>query len=97
LGGVPPLISFDEALALGALTDHEEIGALIERVWEVRTQRFGDSTDLCSLVNEVIDSHNEANRWDPSTQLRVVKKKGKVPAYPERTSGSEPQPAGRGD
>jgi len=48
---MPPLISFDEALELGALTDHEEIGALVERAWEVRRDRFGDSTDLCSLVN----------------------------------------------
>jgi biotin synthase len=48
---VPPLISFDEALELGALTDHEEIGALVERAWEVRRDRFGDSTDMCSLVN----------------------------------------------
>jgi biotin synthase len=46
-----PLISFDEALELGALTDHEEIGALVERAWQVRTDRFGDSTDMCSLVN----------------------------------------------
>ena len=46
-----PLISFDEALQLGELTDHDEIGALIERAWEVRTDRFGDSTDMCSLVN----------------------------------------------
>ena len=48
---MPPLISFDEALELGALTGHEEIGALVERAWEVRTDRFGDSTDMCSLVN----------------------------------------------
>ncbi len=48
---MPPLITFDEALELGALTDHDEIGALIERAWKVRTERFGDSTDLCSLVN----------------------------------------------
>src|ERR671910_1224958 len=46
-----PLISFDEALELGALTDHEEIGELVERAWQVRTDRFGDSTDMCSLVN----------------------------------------------
>jgi biotin synthase len=46
-----PLISFDEALELGALTDHEEIGGLVERAWQVRTDRFGDSTDMCSLVN----------------------------------------------
>ena len=48
---MPPLISFDEALELGGLTDHEEIGALVGRAWEVRTERFGDSTDMCSLVN----------------------------------------------
>src|ERR1700742_3079018 len=48
---MPPLISFDEALELGALTDHDEIGALVERAWEVRQDRFGDSTDMCSLVN----------------------------------------------
>jgi len=48
---MPPLISFDEALELGALTDHEEIGELVERAWQVRTDRFGDSTDMCSLVN----------------------------------------------
>src|SRR6187399_1853656 len=46
-----PLISFDEALELGALTDHDEISALVERAWEVRTGNFGDSTDMCSLVN----------------------------------------------
>ena len=33
-------------------------------------------------VDELIDSRAQANFWDPSTQLRVVKKKGKVPAYP---------------
>jgi biotin synthase len=48
---MPPLITFEEALELGALTDHDEIGALIERAWTVRQERFGDSTDLCSLVN----------------------------------------------
>jgi biotin synthase len=48
---VPPLITFDEALALGALADHDEIGALVERAWAARRERFDDSTDLCSLVN----------------------------------------------
>jgi biotin synthase len=48
---MPPLVTFEEALALGALTDQDEIGALIERAWRVRTERFGDSTDMCSLVN----------------------------------------------
>src|SRR5689334_23829688 len=45
------LISFEEALALGELTDHQEIGELVERAWAARRERFGDSTDLCSLVN----------------------------------------------
>ena len=48
---MPPLLTFDEALALGELTDHDEIGDLVERAWRVRQDRFGDSTDLCSLVN----------------------------------------------
>jgi len=48
---MPPLISFEEALELGGLSDRDEIGALVERAWEVRTDRFGDSTDMCSLVN----------------------------------------------
>jgi biotin synthase len=38
-------------------------------------------------VDELIDSQDEAPFWDPSTQLRVVKKKAKPPAYPK--------PAGR--
>ena len=46
-----PLISFDEALALGELTGEEEIGELVERAWKVRQENFGDSTDMCSLVN----------------------------------------------
>ena len=46
-----PLITFEEALALGGLTDHEEIGDLVERAWQVRQENFGDSTDMCSLVN----------------------------------------------
>jgi biotin synthase len=48
---VASLISFDEALALGEITEHEDIGALVERAWAVRRERFDDSTDLCSLVN----------------------------------------------
>ncbi|MFN8216967.1 MAG: biotin synthase BioB [Solirubrobacterales bacterium] len=46
-----PLISAQEALAYGELTAHEEIEALVERAWEVRVENFGDSTDMCSLVN----------------------------------------------
>src|SRR5262249_55012055 len=41
----------DEALALGRLTDPAEIEALVERAWAVRRENFGDSTDMCSLVN----------------------------------------------
>jgi biotin synthase len=42
-------------------------------------------------VDELIDAQAEANFWDPSTQLRVVRKKGKPPPYPDRS------PAGWGD
>ena len=48
---MPPLITAEEALAYGRLTEHEEIEALVERAWEVRRENFGDSTDMCSLVN----------------------------------------------
>src|SRR6187397_125117 len=48
-------------------------------------------------IDELIDRQEEADFWDPSTQLRVIKKKGKVPAYPERPTDAEAQPAGWGD
>src|SRR6266480_1046293 len=48
---MPPLITREEALQLGEITDHAEILALVERAWEARQERFGDSTDMCSLVN----------------------------------------------
>jgi biotin synthase len=48
---MPPLIDREEALQLGELEDHSEIEALVERAWRVRLERFGDSTDMCSLVN----------------------------------------------
>ncbi len=48
---MPPLISQEEALRLGQIEDHAEIEALVERAWRVRLERFGDSTDMCSLVN----------------------------------------------
>ena len=48
---MPPLITFDEALELGGITDRDRIADLVERAWEVRRERFGDSTDMCSLVN----------------------------------------------
>src|SRR6202000_726554 len=45
------LITPAEALALGELTDQAEIEALVERAWASRVETFGDSTDMCSLVN----------------------------------------------
>jgi biotin synthase len=48
---MPPLITREEALALGQIEDHAEIEALVERAWQARVDRFGDSTDMCSLVN----------------------------------------------
>ncbi|HEX5308434.1 MAG TPA: biotin synthase BioB [Solirubrobacteraceae bacterium] len=48
---MPPLITREEALALGRISEHGEIEALVDRAWEARVERFGDSTDMCSLVN----------------------------------------------
>ena len=48
---MPPLISREEALLLGETEDHAEIEALVERAWQARQERFGDATDMCSLVN----------------------------------------------
>ncbi|HWX86606.1 MAG TPA: biotin synthase BioB, partial [Solirubrobacteraceae bacterium] len=48
---MPPLITREQALQLGEIEDHAEIEALVERAWVARNERFGDSTDMCSLVN----------------------------------------------
>jgi biotin synthase len=48
---MPPLIEFDEALELGELTEHADIERLVDVAWQVRQDEFGDSTDMCSLVN----------------------------------------------
>lgn len=48
---MPPLVTFDEALALAEVSERDQIEELIERAWKVRTERFADSTDMCSLVN----------------------------------------------
>ncbi len=48
---MPPLITREEALRLGRITDPAEIEALVARAWRARVERFGDSTDMCSLVN----------------------------------------------
>ena len=45
------LITPEEALELGGLSEPAEIEALVDRAWKVRQDNFGDSTDLCSLVN----------------------------------------------
>ena len=46
-----PLITRSQALALGEIEEHGRIEELVERAWEARVERFGDSTDMCSLVN----------------------------------------------
>src|SRR5690349_11197717 len=48
---MPPLITREEALHLGDLEDHADTEALVERAWQARQESFGDSTDMCSLVN----------------------------------------------
>jgi biotin synthase len=48
---MPPLITFDEAVELGELTDHADIERLVELAWQVRQDQFGESTDMCSLVS----------------------------------------------
>src|SRR5439155_2529857 len=48
---MPPLITFDEALELAGLTEHADIERLVEVAWQVRQDGFGESTDMCSLVN----------------------------------------------
>jgi biotin synthase len=48
---MPSLITYEEALELGRLTEPADIEALVERAWEMRQENFGDSTDMCSLVN----------------------------------------------
>src|SRR3954462_14611695 len=48
---MPPLITREEALDLGRLTAPADVEALVERAWHARVERFGDSTDMCSLVN----------------------------------------------
>ena len=45
------LISFDEALELGELQAHAYIERLVDVAWLVRQDGFGESTDMCSLVN----------------------------------------------
>src|SRR3978361_692633 len=37
-------------------------------------------------MDELVDSQGDANFWDPSTQLRVVKKGARAPSYPSASS-----------
>ena len=46
-----PLITREEALALGEVEDHAQIEGIVRRAWQARIERFADSTDMCSLVN----------------------------------------------
>src|SRR5919106_1107872 len=46
-----PLICFEEALELGELSAHADIERLVDVAWTVRQDNFGESTDMCSLVN----------------------------------------------
>ena len=46
-----PLITRQEALALGELEDRAAIEALIERAWRVRVERFEDATDPVSYTH----------------------------------------------
>src|SRR3954467_7266431 len=48
---MPPLITAEGALAYVRQPEHAEIEALVERAWQARVENFGDSTDMCSLVN----------------------------------------------
>jgi len=48
---MPSLITFEEALELGEAEGQDAIGEIVERAWAVRQEHFGDSTDMCSLVN----------------------------------------------
>jgi biotin synthase len=48
---MPSLITFEEALELAGLTEHTDIERLVELAWQVRQDGFGESTDMCSLVN----------------------------------------------
>src|SRR6266576_6510145 len=48
---MPSLITFEDALELAGLTDHADIERLVELAWQVRQDQFGESTDMCSLVN----------------------------------------------
>jgi hypothetical protein len=37
-------------------------------------------------MEELIDRQDEADLWDPSTQLRVIKKAKRPPPYPKQSA-----------
>src|SRR4051794_17116647 len=82
---MPPLITREEALQLGEITDHAAIEALVERAWQARQERFGDSTDLCSLVNA--KSGGCAEDCGFCAQRRSAEAEPRLPAMrdPEKT------------
>jgi biotin synthase len=55
-----------------------------------------DGETPATPIDDLIDSQAQANFWDPSTQLRVVKKVKKPPPYP-RAEAPAAEPAGWGD
>src|SRR5262245_29185205 len=50
-----------------------------------------DGETPATPIDELIDSQEEADFWDPSTQLRVVKKTKKPPPYPAAASSAHEQ------
>jgi biotin synthase len=56
-----------------------------------------DGATPSTPIDDLIDSQADANFWDPSTQLRVIRKHRKPPPYPERQAGAQAEPAGWGD
>ena len=49
---MPPLISREEALRLGELTEPADIEALVERAWSVRLENFAESTEEIAPLTE---------------------------------------------
>src|SRR5436305_5895650 len=47
-----------------------------------RDGRPDGETPSTPMAELLVDSQEDANFWDPSTQLRVIKKKSKPPPYP---------------
>jgi biotin synthase len=55
-----------------------------------------DGETPATPIDDLIDSQAEANFWDPSTQLRVIKKPKRPPPYPKPDEPAA-EPAGWGD